>query len=428
MILRLVNRYANSTKQQEQQAAGSQCSSLTFCLKDEDCWDYDISQQNNQKSRTGQCWMVVIILISFGALLVLIAEVQGRKKKFKKFRRIVLRAREAIVDTIDDVGVSFSRLSSKAGGHGSTVSLSLQQQQEENDDWEYDDGDESVNDGQGKEHEQDVSETAFVTTLRTEKNFIKDTSDKTLVYPKMYPAEYIPRGVESTVLPVSGFLGEMWHLAISCNLLISVYLGSTGWAMICSGFSSLLWIVVDYERNCVVQQSYIEDWIETVGLSLARVRNDYDFYPVFLLIGYIGYVVQRWREFMVNCHECQAKIHDVALLVGGAVVGTPNLEMRKKLYRIYRYLNVIHALCYKSVSPTVGPLDIELDFVRSLRLLEVDEADELMSMGKKTALDCNDSVLCLFPTRPVGTPCCSRILPFSYFSQAIKSEMLSWDG
>ena len=112
-------------------------------------------------------------------------------------------------------------------------------------------------------------------------------------------------------------------------------------------------------------------------------QEDYDFYPVFLLVGYIGYVVERWRLFMRNCHETQAKIHDVALLCGGSILGSPTTKIRRKLYRIYRYLNLIHALTFKSVSPTLGPMDLEIDFVRTLRLLEVDEADELLAMGNK---------------------------------------------
>ena len=86
---------------------------------------------------------------------------------------------------------------------------------------------------------------------------------------------------------------------------------------------------------------------------------------------------------MKNCHETQAKLHDVAMLCGGCVLGVPNADIRRRLFRIYRYINLIHALCFHHVSPTLKTLDVEYDFVRTLRLLECDEADEIANMGNK---------------------------------------------
>jgi hypothetical protein len=335
------------------------CDELEFCLKDDSCWDTQFFGEH--RSSVGLCFRFLVSLLIVGVIFVMIAEVQGRKKQFKVFKRIVGKVRLAIDTTIDGLSSSFRlRKDHETDSH---------------------DGD-SFNANSMTEEEKEDS--AFVLTQRTTSNFIKNNVDPTMALPLKYPAEYTPRRVDNTVLPVSGFFfADLWDLAGSCNLLISVYLGSAGWAMICSAFSSFLWILVDYERTCIKDKSFIEEWINDAGQSLTDIRDDYDFYPVFLLIGYTGYVVMRWREFMVNCHECQNKIHDVALLCGGAFNAPPNKRIRKKLYRIYRYLNVVHALTFKSVSPTVRPLDIEFDFVRFLKLLEVDEADECLKMGNK---------------------------------------------
>jgi Bestrophin, RFP-TM, chloride channel len=338
------------------------CDELVFCLKDDSCWDTHFFGERfgERRSAVGLCFRFLFSLLIVGVIFVIIAEVQGRKKQFKVFKRIVGKVKLAIGDTIDGLNSSFRlRKDHEMGSH---------------------DGD-KVNANWTEEEKQ---ESAFVLTQRTTSNFIKNNIDPTMALPLKYPAEYTPRRVDNTVLPVSGFFfADLWDLAVACNLLISVFLGSAGWAMICSAFSSFLWILVDYERTCIKDESYVEQWINDVGQSLTDIRDDYDFYPVFLLIGYTGYVVMRWREFMVNCHECQNKIHDVALLCGGACNAPPNKRIRRKLYRIYRYLNVVHALTFKNVSPTVGPISIEIDFVRFLNLLEVDEADECILMGNK---------------------------------------------
>jgi hypothetical protein len=402
MSLRMVNFFV------PQSSTSPKCKALDICWTYDDCWD-----ENHDHPISTPCFRMVCGLMVSGALLISVAEVQGRKKKFKSFKRVVLKVREAIEDTIDDLSLSFRSSvrprdeldhsgSFSAGGGGGGREGGEEPPQPHvttRDDLEHDSDDNDDDDDDGT----DMSELAFATTFRTQANFIKNNTDPTMVLPNAYSVEYNPRGVEKSVLPLSGFFSqESWYLAMRCNLLVSVFLGSAGWAMVCSGFSTWLWILINYEQSCggVLHENNnvngnnnfgrtstmefpVQQWVQSVGDSMTLVRNDYEFYPVFLLIGYIGYVVHRWREFMVNCHEVQAKLHDVALLCGGAITSVPSREVRVKLFRIYRYINVIHALCYKSVSPTIGPLEIEVDFVRSLRLLEVDEADELNVLGNK---------------------------------------------
>eukprot|EP00586_Coscinodiscus_wailesii_P003537 CAMPEP_0172488080 /NCGR_PEP_ID=MMETSP1066-20121228/17446_1 /TAXON_ID=671091 /ORGANISM="Coscinodiscus wailesii, Strain CCMP2513" /LENGTH=106 /DNA_ID=CAMNT_0013255073 /DNA_START=101 /DNA_END=424 /DNA_ORIENTATION=+ len=53
------------------------------------------------------------------------------------------------------------------------------------------------------------------------------------------------------------------------------------------------------------------------------------------------------------------------------------------LYKIYRYLNLVHALLHKSVSASLGPLNIEEDFVDKLGLLTENEAEVLLPTDNK---------------------------------------------
>ena len=281
------------------------CPPLTFCLKKANCWDYNYEYnydyfqfQNNRDDdnynygnfgtdsavtftrsggpaprildpTTAPCFQLMLGLMVGGVILVIAGEFQGRKKQFRDFSRVVQLARDKIEATLENLSLSFSR-----------VSLNL-------DDLENDDRSDGNNSNDACDKREgnidpdhamknkisdDIKELemAFVTTFRTESNFVKNNTDPTMKIPKLYSAEYVPRGVDSTTLPITGFFSAE-DLGFHCNLLISVWVGSIGWAMICSGFSSLLWILVDYETHCY-NDDIIHVWIDDVGNSLTRVR------------------------------------------------------------------------------------------------------------------------------------------------------------
>ena len=89
--------------------------------------------------------------------------------------------------------------------------------------------------------------------------------------------------------------------------------------------------------------------IVVVEKSLAEVLVGYRFFPAFLLLGLLTYIVERWRDFLTNCHTVQARLHDIGVAVGAAIVDPSSLRVRKKLYTLYRYMNVAHAKTYASV-------------------------------------------------------------------------------
>ena len=69
------------------------------------------------------------------------------------------------------------------------------------------------------------------------------------------------------------------------------------------------------------------------------------FFPIFLLIGFLNYYVNRWSLFMKLGYSIQGRMQDVGLLVGGGLTDVP--EARKSAFKIYRLLNLAHMLTYK---------------------------------------------------------------------------------
>ena len=70
------------------------------------------------------------------------------------------------------------------------------------------------------------------------------------------------------------------------------------------------------------------------------------------------------------------------MVVGACVQPNPRIEVRRRLFRIYRYLNTIHALCYKNASPTLSTRDVEKGFVE-LGLLTKEEAWGVVAAANK---------------------------------------------
>ena len=93
-----------------------------------------------------------------------------------------------------------------------------------------------------------------------------------------------------------------------------------------------------------------------------------------LLFGVVNFTVNRWLDFLVNSHTMQARFHDIGVIVGSAVLQPDDMTVRKRLFRLYRYLNWVHALTYASVHPflpsdLVGYISLGLATPSEVRLL-----------------------------------------------------------
>ena len=235
-----------------------------------------------------------------------------------------------------------------------------------------------------KEHPE--NDHGFVNTRRSESNFIRSNTNPFLEIPNPYGPEYEPQEEVGSFYPITSFWeSSLSHVKDITVADFSLVVGTLGIAMCSSALSTYLWLDVYYERSCSVyaNNETAFDWFNQIAGAVAAIISNFMFYPIFMITGYIAYVVVRWRDFLVNGHTIQARLHDVALLAGSSPTFPVSNPVKQKLYRIYRYLNLVHALCYKSVSLTVGPLQIETDFVDRLGLLLPEEVEVLLPMDNK---------------------------------------------
>jgi hypothetical protein len=130
-----------------------------------------------------------------------------------------------------------------------------------------------------------------------------------------------------------------------------------------------------------------------VEKSLAEVLVGYRFFPAFLLLGLLSYIVERWRDFLTNCHTVQARFHDIGVAVGASIVDPSSLRVRKELYKLYRYMNVAHAKTYASVCAAL-PQSSRACIAQ--RLLTEEEVKILEPMENKS----RRVLLTLVPIRP----------------------------
>jgi hypothetical protein len=302
------------------------------CFQQEQCWDAD-----DPTSNTASCWCFVVSLICVGTIFILFAEVSPRRRWW-------------------------SRLVSQTWCTRSNTST-------------------RKSDSPCDYEEVDFT-SAFLDSNRTEENFVLENSDTKLLLPNAYEPEYTPKTSVGSFYPLSGFF-NFGHFDNSFSeMTSSIFFGSAGVALICSAFSSVLLLGINYGVACSAEPTAFEEWVTAVGDAFTQITNNNIFYPIFLLVGYISFLVDRWRKFLVNCHRIQGAIHNVAILAGGSAIAPVRLEVRQKLYKIYRYLNLIHALNFKSVSPTIGPLQM-VDFVKTLGLVTEEELARLLPMDNK---------------------------------------------
>jgi hypothetical protein len=218
-----------------------------------DCWDSD-----DPESRTPDCWVLAFCLLFVGFLLILFAEVYGDPKDcvFGLLRMSSLSKED---NTSDDV---------------------------------------------------DLVDSPFTKTTRTEENFIRQHDDPNLEVPSDYGPEYKPTSVQASVLPLRGFRPTSENWMLQSRITLAVLLGSLGLAMIGSAVSTILWLMMDFETSCL-DSNLLSTWAQEVADAFETILSNYSFYPIFLLVGYISFIANRWRDWMVGSSSCDAPITSV---------------------------------------------------------------------------------------------------------------------
>lgn len=237
-----------------------------------------------------------------------------------------------------------------------------------------------------------ILETPLCKTFRSEENFIVSNADPDVIRPSSHGPEYvlIPEWTGGTVLRTAlNALTRSDANGPNQDMLTS----NLGWSFFASFFASFLALVFQYERamkECIDNEE-IEDhmiigtskWIRENGQAFKGTIDAFKFLPIFLLVAYVGFLVDRWRKFMVECHTIQGRIKDFGLLLGAIPSVPVSIEDRKHLYKIYRYLNSIHILLYRNFISLFKNGDDGIARMVDIGLITEDEAIIIDSWGNK---------------------------------------------
>uniref|UniRef100_A0A7S3VDI0 Bestrophin homolog n=1 Tax=Chaetoceros debilis TaxID=122233 RepID=A0A7S3VDI0_9STRA len=236
-------------------------------------------------------------------------------------------------------------------------------------------------------------------TDRSERNFVKNVADATILYPSKSRPEYVP-------YPHLNFFEHIQtKLFVFSNdeYIQSRMVSCAALASLSSAASSTLAMLFEHERHkqdCMEgleleYTSSTKEWFMGQKDPFGDTLDSFKFLPIFLILAYIAFLVNRWRDFMITCHTIQGNIQDVGILVGSVPADQVTKEEKKQIYKIYRLLNAAHIMCYKKFMRDEFKND---DSVYS-QLVEMDlltekEGIHLGSMGKKVREGLCSRILC----------------------------------
>lgn len=229
------------------------------------------------------------------------------------------------------------------------------------------------------------TEPSFCRHQRTETNFMRSNADPALVRPPNYPTERWASDLTRSKLYRYLFLFQ----------LRDTFLLSFAFALIASAASTLLWMLTERERfdlggtnfffwsnAATTAAAPVAAFLASARHTIDSLQSNFKFYPIFLIQGYAAYAIVRWRDFVLTSYAIQGRIHDIALICGGALANPSELRSRRLMFRLYRYLNAVHLLCYQNKHEWLRRLNIETSCVK-LGLLTPEESRILWPMANK---------------------------------------------
>ena len=243
-------------------------------------------------------------------------------------------------------------------------------------------------------------EPVFCTHIRSETNFMRSNLDPELVRPPMYPTERWASSVQNLQRRV--LYPFLFLFSLHESLLTSLAFG-----FIAGSIATLIWLILENERflHGGAENAYEDGSFHLIVRSirdvLDSIQSSFRFYPVFLMQSYLGYAIVRWRSFITIGYGIQGRIHDIALMTGGSLLRPAHPQSRIVAFRLYRYLNMAHLLCYQAKHPWLAKLNPETSYVR-MGLLTPGELQILLPMKNKM----RDTVICLATiTSMTALPC-----------------------
>ncbi len=171
------------------------------------------------------------------------------------------------------------------------------------------------NDDHEEEEEDIMFSSPFVRTYRSEFNFLKRNDDPTIEYPCSYTDVYdlLDRSPMSILRHTYRSFTEQKQFQKSL-------LNALGLAFLSSSLTSLIILLFKYEDELEAFCPYADRWfsvkhvVQGSSEALKTAIDAYKFLPLFLLLAYTAFLVERWRSFLVTCHSIQGSIHSIGEL------------------------------------------------------------------------------------------------------------------
>lgn len=207
-------------------------------------------------------------------------------------------------------------------------------------------------------------EAIFLSHIRSEDNFLRSSVESHSRPPKAI----VPCREHMTVKDWSPF--RVLGMGTTFDY-------SMGLALISGSLGSLIIVFHNYAKYTETQgdDGNMSIYIDGIKVVASELINNFKFFPVFLLFGYLSYSVTLWRRFVEQGTLIQGRLHDMCIMIGGAVTDSNDEDTRRLLYRIYRYVTVAHFLCYSSLNKKLS--NIKLSGLINLGLLTSDEVNIL---------------------------------------------------
>ena len=219
----------------------------------------------------------------------------------------------------------------------------------------------------------------FFTHVRNARNFHLPTED-----PRCKRPPTAATGLRNRMFMAYGLSRGRMYKYLLLSAAPQLIDQSLGLSLLSGALSSVVSLVHAYGLH--VEQldgsTHLLELVAYLSEVSGQILSAFNFFPVFLLFGFLTYVASLWRRFVEMGTYVQGKIHKTAILAGGAVVDPACEKTKARMWKLYRYLNVAHLLCYYNIAPHLHK-SLELDGLVGLGLLTHSELRLLLPHKNK---------------------------------------------
>ena len=191
-----------------------------------------------------------------------------------------------------------------------------------------------------------ASVPVFFGHTRTLSNFVLPNMDSGLKTPPPPPAPIWNAGFSRSTLYRSLLLSNSLRTILLQDFGFGILMGSVGtMCNLCFRFEAYTQPGFFVDTSLLATHGKFSHFFLKTASAMSEATNQFKFFPSFLILGYLGYAIGRWRNFFICALTIQSHLHDIALGVGSAIVDPSDPRAHRAAFNVYRYLNLSHLLC-----------------------------------------------------------------------------------